>query len=145
MGSQENPNPTKKLAHWVDLLGQPLSRNYFPKFSGLNPPSNDNMLCLLVDFNSLKPATSSSLRAPPVLEGEHIISFLLPLLLLCCFLCCHKCIIICLDVKAMSIEIQIDKFSRVSAKLFYFQFSKVLLETIKWFRVILLSSSILIF
>ena len=27
-------DPTKKLAHWVDLLGQPLTRK---KISGLNP------------------------------------------------------------------------------------------------------------
>ena len=32
-------NPTKKLAHWEDLLGQPLSRNQFSKFSGVNPPT----------------------------------------------------------------------------------------------------------
>ena len=25
------PNPTKKLAHWMDLLGQPLSRNHIFK------------------------------------------------------------------------------------------------------------------
>ena len=32
-------NPTKKLAHWVYLLGQPLSRNrVFQNFSG-EPPS----------------------------------------------------------------------------------------------------------
>ena len=32
-------NPTKKLAHWVYLLGQPLSRNrVFQNFSGEPPP-----------------------------------------------------------------------------------------------------------
>ena len=34
-------NPTKKLAHWVYLLGQPLSRNrVFQNFSGEPPPLN---------------------------------------------------------------------------------------------------------
>ena len=34
-------NPTKKLAHWVYLLGQPLSRNrVFQNFSG-EPPLNE--------------------------------------------------------------------------------------------------------
>ena len=32
-------NPTKKLAHWVYLLGRPLSRNrVFQNFSGEPPP-----------------------------------------------------------------------------------------------------------
>ena len=32
-------NPTEKLAHWVYLLGQPLSRNrVFQNFSGEPPP-----------------------------------------------------------------------------------------------------------
>ena len=32
-------NPTKKLAHWIYLLGQPLSRNrVFQNFSGEPPP-----------------------------------------------------------------------------------------------------------
>ena len=32
-------NPTKKLAHWVYLLGQPLSQNrVFQNFSGEPPP-----------------------------------------------------------------------------------------------------------
>ena len=32
-------NPTKELAHWVYLLGQPLSRNLvFQNFSGEPPP-----------------------------------------------------------------------------------------------------------
>ena len=39
-------DPTKKLAHWVDLLGQPLTRNLFSKISGLNPP-------LIVHYNSI--------------------------------------------------------------------------------------------
>ena len=30
-------DPTKKLAQWMDLLGQPLSQNMFSKVSGLNP------------------------------------------------------------------------------------------------------------
>ena len=35
-------NPTKKLAHWVYLLGQPLSRNrVFQNFSGEPPPLKD--------------------------------------------------------------------------------------------------------
>ena len=34
-------NPTEKLAHWVYLLGQPLSRNrVFQNFSGEPPPLN---------------------------------------------------------------------------------------------------------
>ena len=37
-------NPTKKLAHWVYLLGQPLSRNrVFQNFSG-EPPSLNLLL-----------------------------------------------------------------------------------------------------
>ena len=28
--------PTKKLAHWVDLLGKPLSQNHVSKFSRAN-------------------------------------------------------------------------------------------------------------
>ena len=31
------PNPTKKLAHWVDLLGQPLSRNHVFEIFSLEP------------------------------------------------------------------------------------------------------------
>ena len=30
-------DPTKKLAHWVELLGQPLSQKKFSKVFGLNP------------------------------------------------------------------------------------------------------------
>ena len=42
-------NPTKKLAHWVYLLGQPLSRNrVFQNFSGEPPP-----LTLLHDIDQL--------------------------------------------------------------------------------------------
>ena len=29
-------NPTRKLAHWVDLIGQPISRESVSKFSGPN-------------------------------------------------------------------------------------------------------------
>ena len=32
-------DPTKNLAQWVDLFGQPLSRKYCSKISGLNPPN----------------------------------------------------------------------------------------------------------
>ena len=34
-----SPNPTKKLVHQVDLLGQPLSRNNDLEFSRFEPPS----------------------------------------------------------------------------------------------------------
>ena len=35
-------NPTKNLAHWVYLLGQPLSRNrVFQNFSGEPPPLSE--------------------------------------------------------------------------------------------------------
>ena len=33
------PNPTEKLAHWVDLLGQPLSRNHSFEILRPEPPS----------------------------------------------------------------------------------------------------------
>ena len=40
-------NPTKKLAHWVYLLGQPLSRNrVFQNFSGEPPPPLNTDICL---------------------------------------------------------------------------------------------------
>ena len=32
-------DPTKKLAHWVDLLGQPLSQKNGFKIGGLNEPN----------------------------------------------------------------------------------------------------------
>ena len=32
------PNPTKKLAHWVDLLGQSLSRNHVFEILRVEPP-----------------------------------------------------------------------------------------------------------
>ena len=33
------PNPTKKLAHWVDLLGQPLTRNHVFEIFRPEPPT----------------------------------------------------------------------------------------------------------
>ena len=49
-------NPTKKLAYWVYLLGQPLSRNrVFQNFSGEPPPLN----ALVEDFDiALNPWTT---------------------------------------------------------------------------------------
>ena len=42
-------NPTKKLAHWVYLLGQPLSRNrVFQNFSG-EPPPPPPLNCILFE------------------------------------------------------------------------------------------------
>ena len=34
----ESLNPAKKLAHWLNLLGQPLSRNHIFEISRVNPP-----------------------------------------------------------------------------------------------------------
>ena len=46
-------NPTKKLAHWVYLLGQPLSRNrVFQNFSG-EPPLKLSFHIELVSFKNI--------------------------------------------------------------------------------------------
>ena len=37
-------NPTKKLAQWIDLFGQPLSRKRVSEIFGSEPPSPLNLL-----------------------------------------------------------------------------------------------------
>ena len=45
-------NPTKKLAYWVYLLGQPLSRNrVFQNFSGEPPPLKNTSKMSDMNFN----------------------------------------------------------------------------------------------
>ena len=47
-------NPTKKLAHWVYLLGQPLSRiRVFQNFSGEPPLKKSRFRALFVILNFL--------------------------------------------------------------------------------------------
>ena len=74
-------NPTKKLAHWVYLLGQPLSRNrVFQNFSGEPPPpplNREPHVALLLDggWTTKSPADGNkSLSLPKSICSQEVVS-----------------------------------------------------------------------